>query len=175
MKVSSLLICCFVVVLLATAVAAPPQDAAVPAGISTKARVEVKDMHRKPIALKPEEQIALMFMEAISDLEDACRSDAHHLCTLEELIARPKSADGWRIGKLKYDPAVDTNYKYVITINGDKWTATASPQRKGLGSFLCNGGLYDISRTYYNSKGPASTHNKMLGDIDIDGDSFKAW
>ena len=94
----------------------------------------MKDLQGVEITLKPEEKIALMFMEAIASLEDDCNRHLNRRCSLVELVTGPKSP-GWNIGKLKYDPAQDPNYKYTVTITGTGWVASANPRVRGWSVF----------------------------------------
>jgi hypothetical protein len=140
--------------------------------ISPQAKITVEDMDSKTIVLKPEEKVALMFMQTIAGMERDCKHHAGHLCSLEELVAGPKSPD-WNMGKLKFDPAGDKNYKYTVTISGSKWEGHADPQRKGLGGWFYDGSFF-IARSYFNPSGPATPASTRTGTVLIDGDSFKA-
>jgi hypothetical protein len=92
------------------------------------------------IALKPAEKVALAFLQAIKSLEGDCVRHAQHLCTIAELVQGPKSTDNWKIAHLKYDPARDTNYKYVITPGANnRWTLAIIPQHPGIGGFFVDG------------------------------------
>jgi hypothetical protein len=140
--------------------------------ITTQAKVSVEDMDGKEIALKQDEKIAFMFIQAIASMEDDCHRHINRYCPLDELVRGPKSPD-WPIGKLKFDPAQDSNYTYTVTITGNKWEAHANPRKKTLG------GWYSVSSgfaptTYYNPSGPATSNDKHLGGSTIDGDSFRA-
>src|SRR5437764_8542074 len=129
-------------------------------------------MKGSQIKFKQPEKIAVMFLEAIASLEDDCRRHAGHLCSLDELVSGPKATDNWNIGKLKFDPAKDRNYKYTLTLSGNGWRANANPRGPGLGGFFFDGGAFS-PKSYYNPKGPASAQDTQLGEIGIDGDSFK--
>jgi hypothetical protein len=124
-----------------------------------------------PLQLKQEEQVALMVMEAIEMLEDDCELHAKHYCTMEELVARPKTTDGWRMRKLKFDPnKTDPNYTYKLTLSGKNWQASATPKKAG----LC--GLLNIDHKgrelYYNAKGAATAKDQELKEHGVEGDSF---
>jgi hypothetical protein len=148
------------------------QSASSSGPITTAATVLVKDEQGAEIHLKQEEKIAVMFMQAISFMEDDCRRHMERYCSLAELVAGPKSP-GWNIGRLKYDPARDTNYKYTVTITAHGWNANASPQRSGLGGFFDDLDHGIIVDSYYNSNGPASVNDKKLGEISISGEIFQ--
>lgn len=149
-----------------------PQGASSAGAITTKATVLIKDEQGVEIHLKQEEKIAVMFMEAISFLEDGCEGHLNRRCPLAELVAGPKSPS-WNIGKLEYDPARDTNYKYTLTITAHGWNASASPQRPGLGGFFDNLDHGIIVDQYFNPNGPASARDKKLGEISISGEIFQ--
>lgn len=140
--------------------------------ITTHAQVTVKDLQEVEVPLKQQEKIAVMFIEAISFMEDDCRLHLDRGCTLAELVAGPKSS-GWNIGKLKYDPARDPNYKYTVTIAGRGWKASANPQRAGLGGFFVDGTRGITADTYYNAHGPATAKDKRLGEISVSGELFQ--
>jgi hypothetical protein len=143
-----------------------------PAPITTQAKVSVEDMDGKEIPLKQEEKIAFMFIQAINSMEDDCHRHIGRFCPLDELIQGPKSPD-WSIGKLRFDPAQDTNYTYAVAISGNKVEARANPRRKGLGGWFSEGTGF-MPHTYYNPSGPATSSDKRLGGSTIDGDSFRA-
>jgi hypothetical protein len=153
--------------------ATPNQKSAASSGaITTTATVLIKDEKGVEIHLKPEEKIAVMFMEAISFMEDDCRRHLSSYCSLAELAAGPKSP-GWNIGRLKYDPVRDTNYKYTVTITAHGWNASASPQRPGIGGFFDNLDHGFIVDRYYNQNGTASASDKKLGETSISGELFQ--
>jgi hypothetical protein len=136
--------------------------------------VVTADDENGSVALKRPEQIALMFVVAISSLEDDCKRHAEHVCTLDELIAGPKSKDkDWPIGKLKFDPnKSDPNYEYKVAAAGDKWEIWANPKKAGLGGFYFKSGGF-IADKYYNPSGPATAKSKQLSGYSVSGDSFK--
>jgi hypothetical protein len=148
------------------------QSASSSGGITSAATVLVKDEQGAEIHLKQEEKIAVMFMQAISFMEDDCHRHLSRYCSLAELVAGPKSP-GWNVGRLKYDPARDTNYKYTVTITAQGWNASAGPQRPGLGGFFDDLDHGIIVDGYYNPGGPASVKDKKLGEISISGEVFQ--
>jgi hypothetical protein len=152
--------------------AAPPAHNASNSGsITTHAQVWAKDLQGVEIDLKQEEKIALMFMKAIDSLENGCDIHLNRKCSLAELVAGPKSP-GWNIGKLKYDPARDPNYKYSVTITGTHWVASANPQRAGLGSFFIDGTGGMITKTYYKADGPATAKDRQI-EVSVSGELFQ--
>jgi hypothetical protein len=140
--------------------------------ISTQATVEITDTQDKPIALKPQEKIAVMFMSAISNLENDCRIHLNRSCPLDELVRGVTSPD-WHIGRLKYDPATDPGYKYTVTTSAQGWQGHADPQRAGLGGFFYDGSSMMV-RFYYNAAGPAVAQSTNFTGVTIDGDTFRA-
>jgi hypothetical protein len=148
-----------------------PQGASRSGAITTTATVLVKDEQGVEIHLKQEEKIALMFMEAILFMEDDCDRHLNRRCPLAELVAGPKSPS-WKIGRLKYDPALDTNYKYTLTITAHGWNASANPQHPGLGGLFYNLDHGFIVEQYYNPNGTASVRDKKLGETSVSGEVF---
>ncbi|MGB9406227.1 MAG: hypothetical protein WCA89_01760 [Terracidiphilus sp.] len=152
-------------------VALPAGNASSSGPITSHAVVVVKDVHEVQIPLKQEEKIALMFIEAIGSMENGCDLHLNRKCSLAELVAGPIS-QSWAIGRLKYDPARDPNYKYTVTIAGTGWVASATPRRAGLGGFFADDSRGSIADSYYNANGPATTKDTRLGEISISGDLF---
>ncbi len=152
--------------------ASPARGASSSGPITTHAQVMIKDMQGIEINLKQEEKIALMFMEAIGSLEDGCDLHLNRKCSLAELVAGPNSPN-WKIGKLKYDPARDPNYKYSITITGTGWVASANPLRAGLGGFFVDGNGGMIANSYYKANGPATAKDRKVDEISVSGELFQ--
>jgi hypothetical protein len=152
--------------------ASPARDASSSGPITTHAQVMAKDKQGIEISLKQEEKIALMFMEAIGSLENGCDLHLSRKCSLAELVAGPNSPN-WKIGKLKYDPARDSNYKYSVTITGTGWVASANPLRAGLGGFFVDGSRGMIADSYYNANGPATAKDRPLDEISVSGELFQ--
>lgn len=140
--------------------------------ITTHAQIVVKDARGVVISLKPQEKTALMFMQAISNLEDDCTLQLNRDCSLAELIAGPK-ASNWNIGRLKYDPGRDPNYNYTVTLSTNGWTASAKPQRPGLGGFFVDGIRRMAVATYFRADGPATNMDTKLTEISISGELFQ--
>jgi len=138
---------------------------------STLAKIEITDTKGNEVKLKQGEKIAFMFMEAIASMEDDCHRHLSRLCPLPELVKGPNSPS-WKIGKLKFDPATDSNYRYSLTITGDNWHAQAVPQRPVFGGWMYDGSSFSPHR-YYSDHGPATASSRQLSGISIDGDSFR--
>jgi hypothetical protein len=141
--------------------------------IITRAQVTVKDSNGNTIELKPAEKVAVMFVQAISFMENDCMNGLKRRCSLAELVAGVNSPS-WPVGRLKYDPARDPNYKYTITISGKMWTANAVPQHPGLGGFYVEEGASQImADTYYNRNGAATDNDIALTSIGVGGEQFQ--
>jgi len=152
--------------------AAPAGNAANSGPITTNAQVSVKDAKGAEIPLKQEEKIAVIFMQAIASMEDDCNGHLNRRCSLAELVAGPKSPS-WNIGRLKYDPARDPNYKYTVTITGRGWVASATPQHAGIGGFFYDGSGGMIPDSYYRANGPATVKDSQLDEISVSGEIFQ--
>jgi hypothetical protein len=137
---------------------------------ATQAKVIVK-VQSGELPLKLEEKVAFMFMAAISTLEDDCKRHCGRPCTLQELVNRPVSTDGWQMRRLKFDPEkTDPNYSYKIAIDGNNWEAWANPKRSGLGGFYNTGSM--MRTTYYNPDGAATAKDQRVMESTIAGDTF---
>jgi helix-turn-helix protein len=165
------------IVLLATAliISAPtalPASAGGPETTKAEVNITVKD---KSLALQHDEQIAFMFVIAISDLENECTAHAGRGCTLDELVSgRVTSKDSWEIGRLKFDPrTTDPNYTYTLNAGEENWEVKATPKKPGLGGFYVVGsGMFP--KVFYNPKGEASIVSTETNGYSIIGDTFKA-
>ena len=160
--------CVLMLALAATGALAQQKPAALPS--ATTARVEVKT-NGKVIPLKREEQIAFMFVAAITAMEEDCGLSAAEPCTLEALVRGPKAKDSFGVGKLKFDPnATDPNYTYKVRLDGSNWEIWADPRKPGLGGFYNKGKFFGA--TWYNPTGTA-TRNSMEIEGSIVGDLFR--
>lgn len=125
------------------------------------------------VTLQRPEQIALMFMAGISHLEGDCVHHAGHACSMDELVKGLKTADGWGIGHLKFDPRTsDPNYTYTVIAGANKWEAKAAPRKAGMGGFYFTGTEHGFPKTFYNPKGEASATSTPLDGYSVDGDLF---
>ena len=140
--------------------------------ITTQAQVSVKDAKGVEIPLKQEEKIAVIFLQAIGSMEDECDRHLNRRCSLAELVAGPKSPS-WNIGRLKYDPARDPNYRYTVTITGRGWVASATPQHAGIGGFFVDGSHGMIPDSYYRANGLATAKDSRLDEISVIGEIFQ--
>ncbi len=143
-----------------------------PGSMTTVANIALTDSSGAAIALNPAEKVALMFMNAIASMEDDCNRHLSRRCSLAELVAGVNSP-GWNIGRLKYDPARDPNYRYTVTLMGRQWTASATPQQPDLGGFFVDGRAGMIADIYYKAGGPATSTDAKLSDISIQGELFQ--
>ncbi|MGB8013608.1 MAG: LamG domain-containing protein [Terriglobales bacterium] len=142
---------------------------------ATTAKVTADDSNG-PIALKREEQIALMFLTAIQDLEFDCQMRAKHPCTLDQLLTGTVAADGSHIGRLKFDPKTDPNYTYTLgaSTSGMAWEAHANPKKPGLAGFYFMSKGNPGADAFYNPSGTAAIIDKELMGRGVEGDSFAA-
>jgi hypothetical protein len=139
---------------------------------ATTAKVAVEDSNG-PVALKREEQIAILFLTAIQYIESDCIRRAKRACTLDQLLAGPAAADGSRIDRLKFDPKTDPNYAYTLAASGMGWEAHANAKKSGLSGFCFLGRDFPhIDIVTYNSAGTATVLDKDLPSRSIEGDSF---
>jgi hypothetical protein len=147
----------------------PPKFAGGP--YATKSKVLVKS-NDKVLPLKREEQIAYIFLQSMSNMEDDCGRDAAEPCTFEALLRGPKlKKDGWEVGRLAFDPnTADPNYSYKLTLSEGSWEIWANPRRPGVGGFYLKqkwgGGVW------YNPAGPADRSHTLIDGGSIDGDLF---
>jgi hypothetical protein len=139
---------------------------------ATTAKVEVEDSSG-PVALRREEQIAIMFLTAIQYIESDCQRRANRACTLDQLLAGPIAADGSHIDHLKFDPKKDINYTYTLAASGMAWEAHANAKKPGLSGFYFLGKPFPATMiATYNPAGTATAIDKDLTGRSIDGDSF---
>ena len=157
---------------LAAMPSALPAPASGPGATQAEVSITVKD---KPLQLQRDEQVAFMFVIAMSDLENECTQHAGRGCTLDELASGGiPSKDRWQIGHLKFDPRTsDPNYTYTLNAGEKNWEVKATPQKPGLGGFYVVGsGMFP--KVLYNPKGEASIASTETDGYSISGDSFKA-
>jgi hypothetical protein len=134
------------------------------------AKVEVGENDGTNVPLKPEEQVAILFLGAIQQIENDCQSsDAKRACSMAQM----RTSDASHAQHLKFDPATDPNYTYTVGINGAAWEARAIPKKPGLIGF------YYMQRSWpgstlatYNRAGAAGAIDIEIGNRSIDGDSF---
>lgn len=129
----------------------------------------------KPLPLQRPEQIALMFMSAISNLEDDCIRHAGHACSLDELVNGTTTQDNWKVGHLKFDPrTTDPNYTYTVNAGKNSFEAKAIPKKPGLGGFFTVKPGFGFGKKYYNPQGEASITSEEIDSSSIEGDLFQA-
>jgi hypothetical protein len=155
--------------------AAPGVSGRVPAAgtgpFATTAKVEVED-NSGPIALKREEQIAIMFLTAIQNIESDCQNRAKRACTMDQLLAGPVTADGAHLDRLKFDPKADPNYTYTVGAVGTAWEAHATAKKPGLLGFYFMSRSFPSTTATYNRAGAATVIDTELSGRSIVGDSF---
>lgn len=146
----------------------------VPAG--TKIMPLKYDEEQPAIELKPEEQVAFLYVYGIWSLEQDCL-DADmgigRLSTLGELINGVKTPDGRVLG-LSVSPVKDTNYRYEIMIIGQDCVIQAVPRVKGLGGFAMLGSPRRMIGTfYYSAAGTDMTKAVKITEMGYEGDGFR--
>jgi hypothetical protein len=84
------------------------------------------------VPLRPEEQVAILFLTAIHQIETECQSgSANRACSMDQI----RNSDTSRAEHLKFDPAADPDYIYTLGITGTAWEAHATPGKPGLLAF----------------------------------------
>jgi hypothetical protein len=129
---------------------------------ATTAKVEVED-DKGPIALKREEQIAILFLTAFQTIESDCQYRAKRACTMDQLL-----------GQLKFDPKADPNYTYTLAASGMAWESHANARKPGLLGFCFMSRTFPQVTATYNPAGTAGFLDKELMGRSIEGDSFTA-
>jgi hypothetical protein len=140
---------------------------------ASSAKVEIEDASG-PIALKPEERVALMYLTAMQNIELNCQLTVKAACSLDQLLAGVRGPNGAVIGRLKFDPAIDPNYNYSLASSGMAWEAHATAKRAGLaGFYFYSKGVANVE-AHYAASGTAGAIDRTLTSRGISGDSFEA-
>jgi len=160
---------------------APSQQSVSQIGLPSGTQVSAKYEDGTEVKLKPEEQVALLFLMDIAYMEETyCRSDKP--CSLGELIKGVKGRGIMPPMRLSRDPNQDPNYRYTVTQPAEI-LIEAIPRRPGLGGFL----FFGRTNRYYNPNGAASIANpkrltptpgegtKSLSSFSYSGESFKTF
>jgi len=146
----------------------------VPAGTTVMPLRYAED--KPALELKPAEQVAFLYVYSLWWMEGDCLDKdmgVGRLCTLRELIAGVKAANGEVIG-LSVNPVKDTNYNYEIMIIGDSCLIRASPRVKGLCGFATLGSPRMSSGSfYYSPDGADMTRAVKLIEMGFEGDGFR--
>jgi hypothetical protein len=138
---------------------------------ATTAKVSVED-NNGPVALKREEQIAILFLTAIQSIESDCQYHGKRACTMDQLLAGPVAADGSHLERLKFDPRTDPNYTYTLAVSEMAWEAHANAKKPGLLGFSFFSRTFPPATATYNRSGTAAFIDKELTGRSIEGDSF---
>jgi Concanavalin A-like lectin/glucanases superfamily len=138
---------------------------------ATTAKVEAEDS-KGLIAMKREEQIAMMFLTAIENIERDCQLRMMRACTMDELLTGTKPATGPGTERLKFDPKVDPNYTYTFAAGSMAWEAHANAKKPGLMGFYYSSRGIGSTVTTYNRGGSASAVDTEITGRGIEGDSF---
>ncbi len=134
------------------------------------------DVSGPVVKLKPEEQVAFLFVSAITDLEGKCLNKFFggpgRLCSLADLVKGVRTNGG--ILGLSQDPIRDSNYHYSVTIVGQDCLILAVPRRAGLGGFAYVGSPGGMNGdTYFNPGGADMSQAKKLGEMGYSGQGFR--
>jgi len=123
--------------------------------------------------LKPEEQVAFLYVYGRWFLQQECldsSSGLGRLCTLGELIRGVQTPDGRVLG-LSVTPVKDTNYRYEILIIGQDCVIQAVPRVKGLGGFAVLGSPRRSGNFYYSTSADM-TQAVRLTEMGYEGKGF---
>lgn len=127
-----------------------------------------------PLDLKPQEQVAFLYVYGLWFIEQDCldsSSGLGRLCTLGELIRGVPTPDGRVLG-LSVTPVKDTNYTYEILIIGSDCLIQAIPRVKGLGGFAAIGSPSRLPTLYYTPNGDRAKGLKLL-EMGYEGNGFR--
>jgi hypothetical protein len=167
-------------VMLCLMLVAPVMAQAAPSTVSVPDGTKVGDVKygddESVATLKPEEQVAFLFVYALWGLEGDCLDKdmgIGRLATLGELIKGVKASTGYDIG-LSVNPVKDTNYSYDIIIIGKDCLIRATPRAKGIGALAMIGSPTRMSGNfYYNPNGPDLTKAVKLTEYGYNGKGFR--
>jgi hypothetical protein len=145
----------------------------VPAGTTVMPPRYAED--QPALDLKPEEQVAFLYVYGLWFLEQDCLdkdSGVGRLCTLGELINGVKTPDG-RILGLSVSPVKDINYRYEIMIIGTDCVVQAVPRVKGLGGFATLGSPRRSTGDFFYIPNGDMPHGVKLIEMGYEGDGFR--
>jgi hypothetical protein len=152
-------------------------DAVSQARLPSVTKVTVKYPDGSEIKLSPEEQVAFVFVASTELLEYSCSDPTYigRVCSLDELVKGIRAKTGAMLG-FSQNPKLDPQYHYTLTISdaGDRYQIEASPQRAGLGGFVCYGKKgWMFGDQFYNPKGVAANTSSKIGTMSIAGTDFR--
>ncbi len=129
----------------------------------------------KAVDLKPQEQVALLYVSAIWSLEERAleNDNVKRLVPLGELIKGIKTPVGEVIG-LSVTPYKDTNYSYELMIIGQDILIRAIPRVKGVGGFARIGPVkgFGGANFWYNPDGADMTKAQKMTEWGFSGNGF---
>ena len=144
----------------------------VPEGTTVSA-IKVEDSD-SALTLKPEEQVAFLFVHGIWNLEQQCLDNdmgIGRLAALGELVRGVKTPGG--VIGLSTTPTKDTNYNYSLQLIGSDCVIMASPRVKGIGGFALVGSPKRMNGSfYYNPKGGDMLSPLKLTEYGYGGNGF---
>jgi len=144
----------------------------VPAGTTVMPPKYAED--QPALDLKPEEQVAFLYVYGLWFLEQQCLDKdmgVGRLCTLGEMITGVKTPSGGVLG-LSLTPVKDTNYRYEIQIIGEDCVIQAVPRVKGLGGFAVLGSPRRSSGNLWFSATGDITRAVKLIEMGYEGKGF---
>jgi hypothetical protein len=158
----------------------PVMAQAAPSTLTVPADTKVSDVKygddETVATLKPEEQVAFLFLYAMWGLEGDCLDKDNgigRLATLGELIKGVKAGSGFDLG-LSVNPVKDTNYSYDLIIIGQDCLIRATPRVKNIGALAITGSATRMAGNfYYNPNGPDLTKAVKLTEYGYSGKGFK--
>ena len=140
----------------------------VPAGTTVMPPKYAED--QPALDLKPEEQVAFLYVYGLWFLEQQCLDKdmgVGRLCALGELITGVKTPAGGVLG-LSLTPVKDTNYRYEILIIGEDCVIQAVPRVKGLGGFATLGSPRRSSGDFwFSATGDMTRAVKLVDDVPL--------
>ncbi len=126
-----------------------------PLGQPTPQEVEAAEL---VAGFSPEERKAVGSLIFFLRIEQMCKETSGKYASIEQLL---KGCQTFSLAP-EDDPRRDPNYEYRVTARSDSFEVSVIPRRAGLGAFFSDG-----KKIYYNPAGPASSRDKVLGELPL--------
>lgn len=126
-----------------------------------------------PLAIKPEEKTAFLFVSGVQLIESDCQFKLHRACSFAEVLSGVAAPNGQRTSHLKYDPRTDPNYTYSVGALDMAWEVHATPKKPGFMGFFIWGRGMEVPTIVYNPGGAATTVDRQFRSSGVEGDSFQ--